>query len=115
MRKIRLSLLACAGLAASATAQTPPPEAGNPMPGKGPCGEIVATCEAAGFVRGDYKTGKGLEVDCIAPIMQGRTEPVSGRLPLPQVSPDLVAACKARRPRFGEGKPPTTAPPPPSP
>jgi hypothetical protein len=62
-------------------------------------------CKQAGFIEGDYKTGNGLQVDCIDPIMRGKPQPPKAKLPLPQVSPQLVAACKAKHPSFGQPKP----------
>jgi hypothetical protein len=76
--------------------------AGNQAPG--PCEQIVTACKNAGFVEGDYKKGYGLHVDCINPIMRGTPQPPKADKPLPAVSPQLVAACKQKRPNFGEGK-----------
>jgi len=70
----------------------------------GPCDQIKATCKSAGFVEGDYKQGYGLWVDCIDPIMQGKTQPKKADKPLPSVAPSLIAACKQKHPNFGEGK-----------
>jgi hypothetical protein len=69
---------------------------------QGPCGQIVAACESAGFVRGAGREGAGLRVDCISPIMQGTPQPPRASKPLPQVDPQLVADCKASDPRFGQ-------------
>src|SRR5262245_22436961 len=55
----------------------------------GPCDQIAATCEQAGFVRGGAKSGIGIFVDCIQPIMAGQG--VRGARPLPQIDPRLVA------------------------
>jgi hypothetical protein len=68
-----------------------------------PCEQIEQSCSAAGFIYKDCKQGKGLWCDCINPIMQGQT-PNNSVLPLPAVDPNLVAACKTKRPKFGEGK-----------
>jgi hypothetical protein len=76
--------------------------AGNQAPG--PCEQIVTACKNAGFIEGDYKKGYGLHVDCINPIMRGTPQPPKADKPLPAVSPQLVAACKQKRPNFGEGK-----------
>jgi hypothetical protein len=70
----------------------------------GPCEQIVAACKSAGFVAGEYKEGSGLWADCVAPIMRGSKQPAAADKPLPSVSPELVAACKEKRPNFGEGK-----------
>ncbi|MEO5968571.1 MAG: hypothetical protein ABIQ95_01485 [Bdellovibrionia bacterium] len=70
----------------------------------GPCKEIREACTKAGFKKGDWKNGDGLFRDCINPIMQGVTTVPSGKLPLPSVDAAIVAACKAKKPKFGEGK-----------
>ena len=70
----------------------------------GPCEQITAACESAGFVRGAGPEGAGLRVDCINPIIQGTPQPPRASKPLPQVDPQLVAACKATNPRFGQPK-----------
>jgi hypothetical protein len=83
----------------------------------GPCEQITQACKSAGFVEGEYKEGYGLHVDCIDPIMQGVQQPHKADKPLPAISPGVVAACKQRRPGFGEPKksaPPAPPPPPPS-
>jgi hypothetical protein len=102
------------------------PVAAQPAGKEGPCAQIVAACKSAGFIEGDYRTGNGLHVDCIDPIMRGTGQPPKAKIPLPQVSPQLVAACKQKHPNFGEpkaghapppGQPPgqpTGQPPPPS-
>jgi hypothetical protein len=75
---------------------------------RGPCAEILATCEQAGFVRGGARMGNGLQIDCVRPIMAGTSQrPQSGK-PLPNVNAELVAACKARNPHFGQVRPPAT-------
>ncbi len=43
-------------------------------------------------------------VDCIAPIMQGSAAEHKTSIPLPQVDPQVVAACKAQDPEFGQPK-----------
>jgi len=76
----------------------------NPAPG--PCQQIVAACKNAGFVEGDFKKGYGLHVDCINPIMSGTPQPPKADKPLPAISPQVVAACKQKNPKFGEPKKP---------
>src|SRR5713226_8036872 len=73
----------------------------------GPCREIVAACREAGFTQGGARTGDGIQVDCVRPIMLGTAQPPRATKPLPQVDPQIVAACKARSPDFGQ---PTRAP-----
>lgn len=90
-KTLSLSLVTLAFLASSAFA------AGN-----GPCAQIEQACASAGFIKGEYKEGKGLWRDCVDPIVQGKT--VNSAIPLPTVNPTVVAACKAKKPKFGEGK-----------
>ena len=71
---------------------------------EGPCREIKEICEKAGFVKGEAKQGYGLWMDCIDPIMQGKAQPANARKPIPSVKPELVSACKAKHPNFGQGK-----------
>ena len=68
----------------------------------GPCGQIITACQQAGFERGSAKAGNGIAADCIRPIMQGRPQPRRATKPLPQVAPELVAACAAANPTFGQ-------------
>ena len=91
------------------------PGAGQPA---GPCGQIVTACQQAGFVQGGARTGDGIQVDCVRPIMQGSGQPRRASKPLPDIDPQLVAACKARNPNFGLGQrngPPADTPPGPGP
>jgi hypothetical protein len=50
--------------------QTQPPA---PPAQQGPCQQIMDACRQAGFMQGGAKTGAGLQVDCVRPIMQGGT------------------------------------------
>src|SRR6478672_8082006 len=70
----------------------------------GPCKQIAETCKNAGFIPGDWKKGDGLWRDCVDPIVQGVTTVPGGTKPLPIVNASLVAACKAKHPKFGSGK-----------
>src|SRR6202043_3273726 len=72
-----LSVLLVVGVsfAAPAARQAARPE--------GPCGDVMAACERAGFARGDARGGAGLQLDCIDPIMQGTDQPRRARMPLP--------------------------------
>lgn len=100
MRQVRLSAAAvCALLTAPAVAL------GAEAPAQGPCDQIVAACKSAGFIEGDYRTGNGLQVDCIVPIIRGTPQPPQAKIPLPKVSPEAVEACKQKHPNFGEPKP----------
>ena len=69
----------------------------------GPCKEIESACLKAGFVKWEAKEGYGLWVDCIDPIMKGTLQPGKAKKPLPAVTVDLVNACKAKHPNFGQG------------
>jgi CubicO group peptidase (beta-lactamase class C family) len=81
-----------------------------------PCEQITAACQGAGFTQGGVRAGTGLQLDCIAPIMQGTAQPRQARNPLPQIDPRLVADCKAGNPGFGQGRvPPAESPAPPLP
>lgn len=71
-------------------------------PGDGPCARIMEACRDAGFVQGGNKTGNGLHMDCIEPIMQETTQRVRASRPLPDVDPHLVAACKEKNASFGQ-------------
>src|SRR5438067_2418594 len=76
----------------------------NPGKAQGPCKQVEKACEGAGFIKGDWKKGDGLWRDCINPIMQGQTSVPGGTKPLPSVDSSVVAACKAKHPKFGSGK-----------
>jgi len=117
MRAYRFPIAVCqmamavAGATLAAAAQQPPQP--------GPCRQIAAACRQAGFVLGGVKTGEGLQVDCIRPIMLGTDQPRRAAKPLPPIDPQLVAACKAVNPNFGQGnaaaetaEPPGGTPPP---
>jgi hypothetical protein len=68
------------------------------------CEQIAQACKSAGFIFGDYREGNGLWVDCLTPIMNGAEQPSTARISLPEVSPDLVAACKATGSNFGQSQ-----------
>jgi hypothetical protein len=67
-----------------------------------PCAQIAEACKQAGFVRNGGKTGAGIMVDCIRPIMMGNA--AQGAKPLPEIDPQVVAACKQRNPNFGTAR-----------
>jgi len=100
LRRLALAPLLFAASASLLWAQGTAPTA----PMRGACRQITAACRAAGFVPGGGKTGNGLQADCIAPILQGRPQRPKATRPLPQVDPEMVAACKAENPSFGQGK-----------
>jgi hypothetical protein len=80
-------------------------------PRGGPCAEIIAACEQAGFERGGARAGDGVVVDCARPIMLGSAQPRRATKPLPQVAPELVAACQASNPSFAQRRAPPAQPP----
>jgi len=47
--------------------------------------------------------GFGIVVDCIRPIMEGTPQRRRAAKPLPQIDPQIVAACKNQNPNFGMG------------
>lgn len=55
-----------------------------------PCMAIRTACQAAGFVVGDVKSGKGLMENCMKPIINGQT--VNGVT----VNQADIDACKAK-------------------
>jgi hypothetical protein len=65
------------------------------------CADITKACKAAGFVNGS-KSGNGVGSDCIVPLINGTPQPATATIPLPQVSPDVIARCKATNPGYGK-------------
>jgi hypothetical protein len=66
-----------------------------------PCAKITEACTQAGFFPNGAKTGVGIEVDCIRPIMTSTPQRAQATKPLPQVDPEVVRACRVRNPEFG--------------
>ena len=96
------------GVASAAEAATP---------GK-PCDQIKVACQQAGFVQGGAKAGDALKADCIDPLIQGTAQPARAKKPLPNVDPQVVAACRAAGQNAGQSAggaaqtpPPATAAP----
>jgi hypothetical protein len=101
--------------AAPAQAAPAQPAAGQPAPDRPavgqsapddsarakPCAQIREACLQAGFIPNGVNMGIGIIVDCIRPIMAGTPQPKRAAKPLPQIAPELVAACKSRNPNFG--------------
>jgi hypothetical protein len=73
---------------------------------QGPCAQIRFACQDAGFIPGAALEGIGLQVHCIIPIIQARTQPPSARRPLPKINPLLVADCRASNPAFAQQRAP---------
>jgi hypothetical protein len=91
---ILLAIIVCLGTTRNARSEL----------GQGPCEQIKAACERAGFVEGGANQGNGLTWDCVVPIVQGTPQPNNTSKPLPQIDPQIVAACKANNPKFGQPK-----------
>jgi hypothetical protein len=60
-------------------------------------------CTRAGFVANGAKMGAGIVVDCIQPIIAGTPQRKQASKALPQIDPQVVAACNERNPNFGKG------------
>ena len=67
-----------------------------------PCQELRAACQRAGFTAGGAKEGAGILIDCIAPIIGGTAQRPKAKKPLPQIDLQIVEACKAANPSFGQ-------------
>ena len=78
------------------------PLSAAPGQNQGACAQIRAVCQSAGFAQGAAREGIGLQIHCIIPIMQSTAQPSTARVPLPKVSPQLVADCKTINPYFGQ-------------
>ena len=100
VRALRRSQIFCAIVGTLITG--PETIAVQAAPRQRPCAEIRAACEQAGFVQGGSQTGDGLFVDCIVPILKGRPQPRRATKPLPEIDLQLVSACKAQNPNFGQ-------------
>src|SRR5882724_6818484 len=95
----RVCLLICAVAPMTAAAQ-----------GRGPCAQIKEACQDVGFVQGAAREGIGLQIHCVAPIIQGTPQPPTARRPLPKVDPQLIESCRVRSARFAPGPlPPSQA------
>lgn len=86
--------------AQSAPAQSAPAQ--SALKG-GPCAQIRAICTQSGFVPNGANMGVGIVVDCIRPIMAGTPQRPRASRPLPQIDPQVVAACKNQNPNFAMG------------
>jgi hypothetical protein len=101
---ITLSLvgLLFTGVFSLSLAQPARPAPAQPVPWH-PCAQIRAACTQAGFVPNGAKTGVGIAVDCIQPIMMGTPQRQQATKTLPPLDPQIVSACKVRNPNFGMG------------
>jgi len=66
-----------------------------------PCLKIKQVCEEAGFKQNAVADGIGLQIDCIRPIIEGTRQRQAATKPLPTIDAAVVAACKAKNPKFG--------------
>jgi hypothetical protein len=95
---------------AQSTPQAAQPTPALPVPaqpaakGGRPCAQIAAACKQAGFAALGAKKGVGIVSDCIRPTMQGTPQRKQATKPLPQIDPQLVAACKEQNPKFGTAR-----------
>jgi hypothetical protein len=96
---------------AQSTPQAAQPTPAQPVPaqpaakgGGRPCAQITVACKQAGFAALGAKKGVGMVSDCIRPTMQGTPQRKQATKPLPQIDPQLVAACKEQNPKFGTAR-----------
>ena len=75
--------------------------AAKPVPWH-PCARIRMACVEAGFVPNGAKRGHALMLDCIQPIMTETSQRKEATKALPQIDPQVAAACKKRNPGFGK-------------
>ena len=106
MRQIEIPLAAICLLIIGLTA----PLAAQPVGRAGPCRQIATACRSAGFERNAARAGNGIVVDSLRPIMQGTPQPPRASKSLPQIDPQLVAACQAINPDFGQAPVPPAQP-----
>lgn len=98
-RSLRFSFLSLALLLSGSTLfaeGTMQPASPNSQKMIHPCHQIKAACKAAGYFDGGHKTGKGLWLDCIQPIMAGKS------VANVNVSTADVQACQARKAEMGK-------------
>ena|SRR5689334_4173609 len=77
-----------------------------------PCARIRAACTQAGFVGNGAKSGAGIMLDCVRPIVTQTPRRKQAIKPLPEIDPQVVAACKKRDPNFGKSRKAKTSEPP---
>ena len=74
------------------------------------CAELNTACVAAGFTaNGTATKGSRIVRDCISPLINGISPPGNGILPLPNVSQNAVAACRATKTKGGKAAAPDAA------
>ena len=100
---MRATLVSLLVLLAQSVQPTPAQAAATqPVPWH-PCARIRVACTHAGFLPNGAKRGLGIMLDCIRPIMTETPQRKQATKPLPQIDPQVVAACKERSPNFGKG------------
>ncbi len=66
---------------------------------------ITILVGAFGLIQGEAVEGKGLWHDCVDSIVQGiQPNKLAPGMTIPTVPAQVVAACKAKHPHFGESK-----------
>ena len=82
-----------------------PPATGTSAPANArPCAQIAKACTDAGFQNRGANKGNGVFYDCVVPIIEGTSQPSEATLPLPQIDPAIVQACKTVNPKYGHIK-----------
>ncbi|HKR85443.1 MAG TPA: serine/threonine-protein kinase [Terriglobales bacterium] len=66
-----------------------------------PCALITKSCQDAGFTKDAGKGGIDLSADCVVPLIEGKPQPSDAAKPLPQIDPQIIAACKQMNPYYG--------------
>ena len=79
-------------------------ETGTTSPSTHPCAQITKACTDAGFQSRAAGRGNGIFADCMVPIIEGIPQPSTAKLPLPQIDPAIVQACKTVNPKYGHLK-----------
>ena len=69
MKTVIMTLLALALAAPAVFAENAAPPKGQERP----CLKIEQACQAAGFMPGGAKEGKGIIVDCVKPLLAGKS------------------------------------------
>jgi hypothetical protein len=67
------------------------------------CAHSSRSYSNCAFAHYGAKMGFGMAVDCIRPTMLGTPQRKQATKALPQIDPEVVAACKKRNPNFGKG------------
>ena len=66
-----------------------------------PCAQISKSCKDAGFTKDAGKGGSDLSADCVVPLIEGKPQASDAAKPLPQIDPQIIAACKQMNPYYG--------------